>query len=61
MEQRDRLCTELVRGGALEAGRRLGVSVRTVRRDIADLMTEHGGKSQLELGAALAGSLVSRQ
>jgi DNA-binding NarL/FixJ family response regulator len=34
-------------------GRRLGVSVRTVRRDIADLMREHGVKSRVQLGAAL--------
>ncbi len=37
--------------------RRLGVSVRTVRRDVADLMTEHGAKSRLQLGVALAAGL----
>jgi DNA-binding CsgD family transcriptional regulator len=34
--------------------RRLDISVRTVRRHVAELMREHGVRSRFQLGAALA-------
>lgn len=39
-----------------QIARELGVSVRTVRRRIHDLMTRHGAATRIQLGAALARS-----
>lgn len=43
----------------VQIAKALGVSVRTVRKDVADLMSQFGARSRFALGGAIALHLVS--